>query len=468
MTRDMCDIPTQLHAEFMRARNDLVVDSIWASSMSMLALPNELVHRIIDLLSGDVHALREWSLVSKLWLLLVRHRCFNDIIIRRCYGGPSRGSARCWRSRCKGCITQFALLAKSNLVTIPRSARTLELRAGGLENSRTLKSATSHFHTVQHLKIEKVVWPCPSWRTSPNATHFLSTIKSLTLDNVYFVAGIGGLLWMLEKAVDLRTLTIGKIVWSDRHGMLDGRIPRFPYLSIPFYYLSDVSLKVKDRTRRSKKSYKFLHALHELDVTMSYSDADDPVFIFLLNRKNVLRTVTTAVITTLCISRQSEVQLCESLLDAMESLHHLSIHTDVHFKRCLTPPTLMNLTTLESLSIHISTLLTLPVRVNWMPWFLNILQTASSPKLRIIRLVVKSYKYDPYISLSMAPEDVPGVDTVDHYVSGLSNIDQFRVSFVKIGEKRKESAELAVGNWLRAAFRRCDASGVLVVNDYDI
>lgn len=461
-----------------------------------MSLPNELVYRIIDSLSDDPNdILAKYTLVSKSWLHYIRHRSFNDFTIQLCkfHQHPKR-----CRSTCTRCITQFATLVRSKYTTIPRTVRTLQLRgenydiqrgwqnmwrlipnAGGMENARTVGTVMAHFKSVDHLKLVKVYWFTPSWRSSRAVARLLSTTTSLTLNEVSFLAGPSLFFRMLDEAPGLRMLSIDTVTWPSLSGLPNDPpwlyvasyqlIYYNPFIFIPIFHLSKSLVKIRE-AMSPPKQYELRQILHEFD--MDISDIEESTSIRFA-QKNMIGEVTSARINIMCMLEKSKVQLCQTFLDTMQLLNHLSIHTTgIGFRDtpALPPPTLTHLTMLESLSIHLDTQLCNPC--HWISWLHEILRTAAPALLHTIHISVKDmivaeYRYDAIFQdggTDTLQDSSFGLDEVDRYVADLPSLRRLEVcATIGGGWKRggDEVCEIKMEKWMRAAFRRCDASCVL-------
>lgn len=475
----------------------------------MPTFPNELIYRIIDSLSDDVVALGKCSLVSKQWLPYARHYCFNDIAIRLCERHNLDHRTPRLHQRC---IIRFALLVKSKHATIPRSVRTLELNGKGfntmwmnpmklvangmgMEDTWALTALMKYFHSVEHLVLVKLHWFTQTSRSSRTIAHFLSSVKSLTLDDVSFNGGPRAILWMLENTTKLGTLTVGKITWPARYGMPNDASNfhilminlslYLPVIFTPLRKLAEAIHKIGDKMGRSEASYSLSETLHKLHINCSYRHSNSAEHVFLLSRPEILRTITTIGIKTVCTSQMGidEVALVQSFLDAIHSLNHLRIHFSAGKEDGLTSPTLQNLQMLQSLSIYIDAVFEVPKY--WIPWLQGFLQTVkTNSQLSTVQLNMRAYAHGPEYDLvfqsvdDISPRAVssenPNFDEIDRYIAGLSNIQQvtvrfemLRLSYIKEYEELREVDARKMENRLRRAFRRCDATcrlSVEVVN----
>jgi hypothetical protein len=178
----------------------------------------DLILSVIDLFADDTHTLCQCSLVSKQWLLYARHRLFNDLTIKLCV-------RPIYHQHCRQCVSRFAYLVASRYCTIPHSIHTLTLsgndiehswsrlwsfvgNAGGMDRPEVVTAVMRHFQPVERLEMIDLHWFNPSWRSSRTVARFLSSVKSLTLDEVGFYGSPRALLWMLSNMPNLEVLLL--------------------------------------------------------------------------------------------------------------------------------------------------------------------------------------------------------------------------------------------------------------------
>lgn len=410
---------------------------------------------------------RTRSLVNKQWLHFARHHLFNDL---RPIG----------HRLCHQCISHFTDLVVSRNCTIPRFIRTLRLNGkstknrwsnrwslvgnpGSMQRLHVIQALMKHFYSVERLEMVCVHWFNPSWRSSRTVARFLSTVESLTLDDVSLYGGPRGLLWMLDKMLSLDVLMIDEPDWPSKSGWPNNppsllifslnAVPVFPLFFIPLYKALSGGLKVIERFR----SRTIRKPLGRLAIDIRYQTMDDPWISWLLSQAQQLSSVTTLIVSTAC--SQEEVVICQALLDTINSLLHLTIKGRLSYPddTSTSSPTLVEHKMLQSLSIHICLYEDPQI---WIAWLKNFIHTVRSSCLTVIRLAKEMNKDN--FTVAFGPQDMYGVGNIDRAISTMPDLRQLQISVARYFRQR-EGRGLSLEQQVRTAFRHCEAKAILSV-----
>lgn len=440
---------------------------------SLMLIP-DLIVSILDLLDSDTHTLCQCSLVNKEWLHFARYKLFKHLTIRLCVRPATH-------RLCHQCICHFADLVSSRHCTIPRSIHTLKLNGkdsehlwsslcslvgnpGGMQRPAVILAVMKHFRSVEQLEMIKVNWFSPPRRSSRTIARFLSSVKSLTLNDVAFYAGPRGLLWMLDKMPSLDVLSMGKISWPARSGMPNNpsrflvysinAIPYCPLFWVPVYKMLSGALRLSEKMKPPTSHYALHKPLSRLSVEIRYHSMDEPWLPWLLAQAQMFNSITTLVVATLCTGDQEQVLVFQGLLDAAVALHSLRIYLRV-FNRDepTSPPTLIRHRALRSLEIHVSTFSHISPLI-WIRWLKDLLHTATSSDLVAIQIVFE-------LDASEVADIADSMAGIDECINGIPSL-RLLVIFVGLSLSDQRS-ECEAEGILRTAFRQCDAKGILRV-----
>jgi hypothetical protein len=439
----------------------------------------DILLSIIGLSFDDTHTLCQYSLVNKQWSLLARRQLFNDLTVKLCANPIGH-------QRCHQCISHFARLVASRRCTIPHSIRTLRLSGkdsekhwsqlwslvgnpGGMERPSVVSALMKHFRSVERLEMICLNWFNPSWRSSRKVARFLSSVKSLTLDDVRFYGGPRALFWILSRMPSLDVLLVGDVSWPERSGFPNNpsgllvfsinAAPICPIIFVPLFKLLVGGMKVMERIRSPASSYALLKPLRQLAVNIKYREMDDPEFQWLLTQAQKLKSMTSLAVSMK--SSQEEIAMFQSLLDTIDSLHHLTIRDTAH--RDLTivsSPTLIKHRALESLSVHGSLYGESQI---WILHLKNILHTVKSDCLTVIRLAI-DMDLDEFIPIFGPQNSVSVVETIDNYLDAIPELRQLRIILgMTLSWRVPLLDEEGIEQMMRVAFGRCNANGILSV-----
>ena len=338
-----------------------------------------------------------------------------------------------------------------------------------MQREGVIRAVMGHFRSVDHLHMIDVEWFNPSCRSTRTVARFLSSVTSLTLNDVGFYSGPRGLIWMLDHMPRLDVLLMFGIRWPEQRGMPNNppallvlalnAYPYFPLLFVPLSKGLMWWLKVKERFRPPTSNHRLHKPLRKLAVNILEDKMDGLCFHWLLAQADSLASITTLMVSV--GNSQEQTLRLQSLLDAIESLCHLTIHDrhdDSEDLAAMPSPTLTEHRALESLQIRIHlTYLKEPQLEVWVRRLKNILQTADSSCLTVIRLTIETYM-DDFISIlaHMA-------HNLDDYLSRLPHLRQLRIHvYLPAGWGYSENIEGPEG-LVRVAFERCEAKGTLRV-----
>ncbi|KIM92452.1 hypothetical protein PILCRDRAFT_123518 [Piloderma croceum F 1598] len=436
----------------------------------------DILLSIIGLSFDDTHTLCQYSLVNKQWSLLARRQLFNDLTIKLCANPIGH-------QRCHQCISKFARLVASRCCTIPHSIRTLRLSGkdcekhwaqllslvgnpGGMERPSVVSAVMKHFRSVERLEMICLNWFNPSWRSSRTVARFLSPVQSLTLDDVRFYGGPRALFWILSRMPSLDALSMGDVSWPERSGFPNNpsgllvfsinAAPICPIIFVPLCKLLLGGMKVMERTRPPVSSYALLKPLRQLAVNIKYRKMDDLESQWLLTQAQKLKSVTSLAVSMK--GSQEEIVMFQSLLDTIDSLHHLTIRVTVD--RDLTmvsSPTLIKHRGLESLNVHA---FIYGQSQTWILQLKNVLHTIKSSCMTVIRLAI-DMDLDEFIPMF---DSASVVGTIDSYLNAIPELRQLRIILgVTLSWRVPLLDENGIEQMLRVAFGRCDANGILSV-----
>ncbi|KAF8907553.1 hypothetical protein CPB85DRAFT_828747 [Mucidula mucida] len=200
-------------------------------------LPAELIHDIVDLLAedSDKHALYQLSLVNKAFLACARPSLFQDISINVCRN-PRLDTHACGTPRC---IKKLALLLKTRApASIPRRIRTLTFNArdlnlvscssawsivsnpGAMDDESVTVPILRYFEEVEELRLIEVnLYALSVWASLRCRSTFLSSVRTVVLDEAQFYGGPPLLHSLISKMPNLERLCINGVDWPSRRGM---------------------------------------------------------------------------------------------------------------------------------------------------------------------------------------------------------------------------------------------------------
>jgi hypothetical protein len=464
----------------------LYIEGTSALSCPMLnvnTLNADIILSIIDFFFDDTHSLCQCSLVNKQWLLLARRQLFNDLTIKLCANPLGHG-------RCRQCISHFSLLVASRRCTIPSAIRTLRLNGeereknwssmwtlvgnpGGMERPAVIRALMNHFQSVERLELIDLDWFDPPWSSSRTVVRCLSSVKSLTLDHVGFYGGPRALVWMLSKMPNLEVLSTGELHWPEQSGFPNNTpgllVFAFnaadccPIFWVPLYKLIKGSLKVTEMMKPPTSRFSLQKPLRTLAVYIRYRTVDDPCLHWLLTQTQKLSSVTTLEVSTRFT--QEEGIIFQSLLDCVDSLHHLTIHDDFWDNNDVATPTLNNHQALESLKIY-SSLFNPPQ--TWAVRLNNMLHTLSSSRFTVIQLTINT-SAQSFFTLFGPQNKSSEVSIIDDYLGcSIATLRQLRISvglpYAGDGvrtELERSLDEEAMRRLAKVAFGKCELKGIL-------
>jgi hypothetical protein len=439
--------------------------------------PFEVILAIMEELADEPGSLKLCRLVNKHILPCATTLLFRDITIRLC-PHPNPGG----HSSCRQCIGQFVRLVASRYSTIPRTVRTLTLNgkgtgnwmnmwkavgnAGGMDRSGLVRGMAKHFLAVRHLEMIKVQWFDPPLNSLRTISRFLSSIKSLTLDDCGFYAGPRGLYWMIHQMKNLEELSIPswRLDWPARHGYFPDNSPDLlvfcvnagffvPYVFIPFQRVMMGALKVIEWMRRSVSSYGLQKPLRKLTIHSSM-DWNKPWLHWLLAQEEQLSSIC-----TLAVSLNGDEKALEfiTMLKSMSSLRRLTIHEATLRNDNVIPirPTI-NHQALEYLEIRL--LFPSETPQPSVQRTENILRMIQSPSLTVATLAFDLR--GEIFNIWFGEKDVPSpVASLDSYLSRIPNLQHVCLDMRLYRAWRLETSEIE--RLLRRAFRLCEAQRIL-------
>lgn len=342
-----------------------------------------------------------------------------------------------------------------------------------MERPEVIRAVMNHFRSVERLELIDLHWFDPPWLSSRTVARFLSSVTSLTLNDVGFYGGPRALVWMLSKMPNLEVLSTGKLNCPEKNGFPNNTpgllVFAFnaahccPIIWVPIFLLIRSSLKVTEMMKPPTSRFSLLKPLRTLSVHIRYLTVDDPYLHWLLTQTQKLSSVTTLVVSTQF--RQEESIIFQSLLDGVNSLHHLTIHDDCHDTEDLATPSLNNHRALESLKIY-TDLYRMPQ--TWAGQLNNMLHTLSSSRLTVIQLSINTSA--PNFFALFGPQSKSAeVSIIDDYLSGsIATLRQLRISvglrypnFAVQTELDRLLEEEAMGRLAKVAFGKCEHKGIL-------
>ncbi|KAF8907579.1 hypothetical protein CPB85DRAFT_830017 [Mucidula mucida] len=200
-------------------------------------LPAELIHDIVNLLAkdSDKRALYQLSLVNKAFLACTRPFLFQDVSINVCCN-PKVDTHACGTPRC---IKKLALLLKTRAhASIPRRIRTLTFNArdlnlvsfssawsivsnpGAMDDESVTVPILRYFEEVEELRLIEVnLYALSVWASLRCRSTFLSSVRTVVLDEAKFYGGPPLLHSFLSTMPSLEYLRINGVEWPFRHGM---------------------------------------------------------------------------------------------------------------------------------------------------------------------------------------------------------------------------------------------------------
>jgi hypothetical protein len=290
---------------------------------------------------------------------------------------------------------------------------------------------------------------------------------------------------MLGNMPNLDVLSMRRPNWPARSGIPNNAPallvfamktgPYCPILSFMIYKLLVGVLKAIEWVRPPSR-YALRKPLCRLAIDLSDREMDDPWLLWLLTQTQMLSSITTLVVSIMCMSNQAV--MFQRLLSTVDSLQHLKILVSTYscpsISTPLPSPPVIEHQALESLEIQINRYGSKEPQL-WIPRLWNILHIATSSHLAIIRLAMDIDMDEPELDLVFkrliwASGEVHSssieLGDIDDYLCHLPNLRQLSVSVglvkTQLG-RRGGVTEEAMERWLKGAFWQCNAKDILNV-----